>query len=248
MPESFDVAPIIITGTLLGGAANPNMLMWMMMDRAAQSPRQVVIVEPAVGTVDGHTIVVKWGEARPPLKPELAQTQIESLRDAYIRTGQVVKGLSDTATYLLGKQVLTGAQVKSAYFALREIRLTDDIYGNGYGGANHGTILYIGQGASSGWGKHGDAGYDFIMLHEAVHNSVPGRAIVQQNFDRHLKDVANGSYSGKYDGASPHFITQESMTNLLTKQLADQIGVNVDSPGSTGYPTFGYYSGTELNP
>lgn len=218
-----------------------------MMDLALRDPPEVIYAAPAFGVVGGHTILVKWGETSPPTKPTLVQTQIERLRDAYVRVGEVVAALDDATVYQFGPVTMTGAELKGAYFALHTIEVTDDTYAAGYGGENHGDILYIGLKTVNGYGLHRQGGYNFLMLHEMSHNSRQGRAVVQQNFDRHL--AAGGTSSG-YKRGSVHFETQEQMTNSLTKQIADQIGVNIEStdPNSPGYPTYGYYSGTELDP
>jgi len=154
---------------------------------------------------------------------------------------------SNSATYQFGPVQLTGAEIKSAFFALQRISVTDNIYRPGYGGENHGAELMIGVTTAAGWGVHGEGGYNFIMLHEMVHNSVPGRALSQQMWDRH---VQNGGTVASYGANSAYFEQQEAMTNTLTKQIGDQIGVNVNSttPNSPGYPRYGYYSGPELTP
>lgn len=247
MPDVFQLDTIVVTGTRPGGAANDLMAMYAFIGLAHQNRYSVQMVQPATGSVDGHQITVQYEDVDPPLKPALVQTAINNLRDGFVRVGAVVAALSDTTSYQFGPVTLTGAQLKGAYFALHTIIVTENIYRPGYGGANHGDTLYISSQTASGWGLHGDGGYNFIMLHEMVHNTVEGRAIVQQNFDR--QKTAGGNHEN-YDINSTHFITQESMTNFLTKQVGDQIGVNIDSssPGSPGYTRFGYYTGDELNP
>lgn len=243
MPDVFELSPITVIGTQ---PSNPFMFMWVMMDLAQTNPVQVVIVWPQQGVVNGHTITVQW-EGAPPLKPSLVNAQITRLRDAYVRVGNVIAGLSDSAIYQFGPVQLSGADLKAAYFALNTITVTDDIYGNGYGGRNFGSELRIGVGTSAGWGVHGEGAYNFIMLHEMAHNSVPGRALAQQMWDRHL---AAGGTSATYGANSAYFQQQESMTNSLVRQIGDQIGVNYDSttPNSPGYPKYGYYTGPELTP
>lgn len=86
------------------------------------------------------------------------------------------------------------------------------------------------------------------MLHEMVHNTVQGRSLAQQNFDRHL---AGGGDRSNYEGSDPDFVRQEQMTNSLVRQIAGQIGINIESsdPDAEGYPYGGgYYTGNELDP
>ena len=188
-----------------------------------------------------------WWMGPPSNKPTLVNGQIRNLRDAFVRVGTVIAALDDETMYQFGPVQLSGAELKASYFSLQRITVKDNIYRPGYGGENHGTELMIGVTTAAGWGVHGEGAYNFIMLHEMVHNSVPGRALAQQMWDRHLQ---NGGTLQNFGAGNTYFEQQEAMTNSLTKQVGDQIGVNVNSttPNYPGYPRYGYYTGSELTP
>ena len=57
MTQVFDVAPVLVTGP----TSNPIMLMYLLMGLAQDAPSQIVMVMPAHGEVDGHSIVVVDG-------------------------------------------------------------------------------------------------------------------------------------------------------------------------------------------
>lgn len=88
------------------------MAMWLMMELSGRTPPEVNFVEPARGEVEGHTIIVEW-EGTPPLKPSLVSTQIRNLRDAFVRVGEVIASLPDTAIYQFGPATVSGADRKS---------------------------------------------------------------------------------------------------------------------------------------
>lgn len=244
MTDGIENTPIVVVGNV---PSNPFELMSDFMPRARADPSQIVMILPVFGEVNGHSIVVIWDGQVPPLKPSLVNTQITNLRDAYVRVGEVISSLSDAATYHFGPTQLTGQELKAAYFSLTRITVTDYIYANGYGGLNLGQELQIGVGTSAGWGVHGIGAYNFIMLHEMVHNSIPGRALAQQMWDRHL---AAGGSSSNYGASNSFFEQQESMTNSLVREIAEQIDLEYNSSvaNAPGYPRYGYYSGPELNP
>lgn len=244
MLQYFDQSTILVTGQV---PANPFLLMPDMMSRAQASPIEATMVLPQIGEVEGHTIIVQWDGPIPPLKPNLVKTQITRVRDAFVRVGIQISAILDSDIFQFGPVTISGLDIKQSYFSLTAITLTEDKYAAGYGGQNLGTELLFGVGNSAGWDHHGPGGLNFIMLHEMVQNTKGGRAIVQQMFDRHLR---NGGTASNYGHDSQFFRDQESMTNSLVRQIGDQIGINYQSAQQTseGYPTYGYYSGSELSP
>lgn len=220
--------------------ANPPLSWGSMLDGALSSPPQVALMLPAYGIVAGHVIEVRFKPGRPPLKPEAAEAVMAELASAFERVGQAVAAVADNAVFQFGPRTITGADLKGAYFALTTIEVADDIYMTGYAGENYGTRLEINQTFAMQYGtQHGDAGFDYLMLHEAAHNSVLGRAIVQKNWDDHTR---SGGTAATYTSSSPYLQKQEAMTNTLSKQMAQRLGIAINFT-----PTYGYYSGTEWN-
>lgn len=171
MPGSIDVSTIVVVGSRPSGAANNIMAMWLMLDLVTRDPRQVIIAQPRTGEVEGHTITVMPAPGEGDEKPTLMQTQIDALRDAFERVGEVIADLEDGAVYQVGNVTITGAELKAAYFALTTIEVNNNIYDSGYSGENHGHTLYINLTAVIDYSGWGDPGMSYLMLHEMVHNS-----------------------------------------------------------------------------
>lgn len=105
-----------------------------MLDLVTRDPRQVIIAQPRTGEVEGHTITVMPEPGGGDFKPTLMQTQIEALRDAFERVGEVIADLNDEAIYQVGNVTIKGAELKAAYFALTTIEVNNNFYDAGYGG------------------------------------------------------------------------------------------------------------------
>ncbi len=165
-----------------------------------------------------------------------AQQAQRALQDRANALDKKVNALKDDQKVVMKDgTVLTGKQVKDAWNSTT-IKITDttENYGPNSGGANYGQIAEVRVDTALGYLKFGDAGANFLLLHELAHNTSAGVASSSANWSDWGK--SGGSPNDVYGyKMSKWFRNNERMANRIAKGVADSI----DEP-ILGNPTFGY--------
>lgn len=144
----------------------------------------------------------------------------------------IMDGLNSAQTYMISPtEGVTGAFLKQLWNGL-SFRINLNNYPDGYGGENINGTVHMNWQTALGYANQGQAGVNFIALHEVMHNTPQGVQNHQGNYTLHL---AHGGVSANYDETSQFFILQEQAANRWARDMAGLLFLDIPANPTHGY-------------